>query len=60
MISADGSVVVFSSYSNNLHPLDTSTLYTDIFARNLVTGTMSLVSVNMAGTAGGNLLERGL
>ena len=55
VISADGSVVVFSSNSKNLHPLDTSTFYTDIFARNLVTGTMSLVSVNVAGTASGNL-----
>jgi hypothetical protein len=53
-ISADGSVVVFSSDANNLHPLDTN-VYLDVFARNLVTGTISLVSVNSAGTAGGNL-----
>jgi hypothetical protein len=52
-ISADGSVVVFASRSSNLHPLDTDT-GSDIFARNFITGTTELVSINSAGTGSGN------
>lgn len=57
-ISADGSVVVFSSDTKNLSPLDVNT-YTDVFATNLTTGAISLVSVNAAGTASGNLRSDG-
>jgi hypothetical protein len=53
VISADGSVVAFSSTSPSLHPLDKS-MTSDVFARNLLTGTTQLVSINSAGTAGGN------
>ncbi len=53
-ISADGSVVVFSSDTKNLSPLDTNA-YIDVFATKLATNTISLVSVNAAGTASGNL-----
>ena len=52
-ISADGNVVVFSSTASNLHPLDTNST-SDVFARNLTTGTTYLVSVNSAGTGSGN------
>ena len=53
VISADGNVVAFRSSSSNLHPFDTST-GSDVFARNLATGTTYLVSVNSAGTGSGN------
>jgi predicted outer membrane repeat protein len=52
-ISADGSVVVFHTAASNLHPLDTNGI-TDVYARNLATGITYLVSVNAAGTAGGD------
>ncbi len=54
VISSDGRVVVFSSDSKSLSPLDTNA-YLDVFATNLATGTISLMSVNAAGTASGNL-----
>lgn len=53
VISANGSVVAFRSFASNLHPLDNTTT-SDVFARDLRTGTTHLVSVNSAGTAGGN------
>ena len=52
-VSADGSVVIFSSLANDLVSNDTNNT-TDVFARNLKTGTTTLVSVNSAGTTGGN------
>ena len=52
-VSADGTVVVFFSSANNLAPLDTDTLF-DVFARDLSTGTTTLVSVNSGGTASGD------
>jgi hypothetical protein len=51
-ISAKGDVVAFQSSATNLHPLDTSVEF-DIYARNIVTGTTYLASVNSAGTGGG-------
>ena len=55
-ISGDGSTVVFQSSSTNL--LDpsafTSDTGTDVYARNLVTGEISLVSVNVLGTGSAN------
>lgn len=52
-LSADGSRVVFSSDSNDLHPLDHNSLW-DVFVRDLATDDVQLVSVNAAGTAAGN------
>jgi len=54
-ISADGRFVVFASDASNLSNLvkdDNGT--TDIFVRNLETGTTTLVSVNSVGAASGN------
>ncbi len=58
-ISADGSVIAFDSRASNLHPLDTISYggglsYADVFVRNLTNGTTTLVSINAAGTSGGN------
>jgi hypothetical protein len=53
-ISADGNVVAFASWASNLSPLDTNGAKGDVFARNLSTGTTSLVSVNAAGTGSGD------
>jgi Ca2+-binding RTX toxin-like protein len=47
-ISADGRYVVFSSDANDLVPGDVNNT-TDIFCRDLHTGTISLVSTNSAG-----------
>ena len=52
-VSADGTVVVFYSEASDLDPLDTDT-GRDVFARDLSTGTTTLVSVNSSGTASGN------
>lgn len=58
LLSADGNVVAFTSDSADLHPLDSPETevgsYADAFARNLSTGVTYLLSVNAAGTAGGN------
>src|SRR5262249_25884825 len=53
VISADGSVVAFDSYASNLSPLDTN-VNRDVFARNVLTGTTQLVSINTTGTGSGN------
>jgi hypothetical protein len=50
-ISADGTVVSFRSTATNLDPADTDTV-PDVYEKNLVTGDLSLVSVNGAGTKG--------
>ena len=47
-ISADGRYVIFWSNSNNLVSVDTNT-GDDIFVRDLVNGTTTLVSVNSEG-----------
>ncbi|MEW6280008.1 MAG: calcium-binding protein, partial [Candidatus Eremiobacterota bacterium] len=47
-ISADGGIVVFESDASNLVPGDTNGV-ADIFARNLVTGATTRVSVDSAG-----------
>ena len=52
-ISADGTVVAFLSEASDLHDLDTDTL-SDVFARDLTTGTMYLVSVNDQADGSGN------
>jgi hypothetical protein len=53
-ISADGSIVAFESQGGNLSPQDATIGTPQIFARNLTSGTTSLVSVNSSGTAAGN------
>ena len=51
--SPDGTKVAFSSDASDLDPLDTDSLG-DVFVRDVVAGTTTLVSVNAAGTASGN------
>ncbi len=53
VLSANGRVIAFESTSSDLHPLDNDT-ESDVFARDLVSNTTYLVSMNIAGTAGGN------
>jgi len=52
-ISDDGSIVLFNSLAGDLVANDTDNT-TDVFARNLKTGTTMLVSLNSAGTGRGN------
>ncbi len=52
-ISADGTMVAFSSGASDLGTVDTG-ISSDIFVRNVTAGTTTLVSVNSAGTNGGN------
>lgn len=52
-ISADGRYVAFESRSSNLVASDTN-INSDIFVRDTQTGITTLVSVNSAGTGGGN------
>ena len=54
VISANGTVIVFSSVASNLDPRDTTSSYYNVFARNLTTNTTTLVSLNTAGTVGNN------
>ena len=58
VLSADGRLVAFSSYASNLVAGDTNSL-PDVFVRDLVAGTTTLVSVNSAGTCGGSSLSDG-
>ena len=50
-LSADGHIVAFVSDATNLNALDTDS-WPDIFARNLVTGITTLVSINKNGNGG--------
>jgi hypothetical protein len=52
-VTPDGRYVAFESSASNLVPNDTNGA-TDVFVRDLVTGTTTLVSVNSAGTGSGN------
>jgi hypothetical protein len=52
-ISGDGNIVAYRSTGANLLPLDTDGGF-DVFVRNRATSTTLLMSVNSAGTAGGN------
>lgn len=56
-ISADGRYVFFLSEANNLvtNDMNSGIFGTDIFMRDLVTGTTELVSVNLDGFASGNI-----
>jgi hypothetical protein len=55
-ISADGRFVVFTSLASDLVSNDTN-IYGDVFVHDLQTGTTTLASVNLAGTASGNGLS---
>jgi Tol biopolymer transport system component len=52
-ITPDGRYVVFQSNASDLVPGDTNG-YSDVFVRDLVAGTTTLVSVNSSGTGPGN------
>jgi Calx-beta domain/WD40-like Beta Propeller Repeat len=52
-ISANGGMVVFQSFASNLSTIDTNNRL-DVFARDIQTGTMHLVSCNVGCTASGN------
>ncbi|HKR12037.1 MAG TPA: Calx-beta domain-containing protein [Pyrinomonadaceae bacterium] len=52
-ISANGRVVLFQTLASNLSSIDTNNTL-DVFARDLQTGTMHLVSCNAGCTASGN------
>lgn len=53
-ISADGRYVAFESTANNLVANDNNSTSSDIFVRDLQTGTTTLLSVNSSGTGSGN------
>src|ERR1043166_1260451 len=54
ILSADGGHVAFISSAKDLVPNDNLAEYFDVFVRDLVLSNTVLVSVNLAGTAGGN------
>ena len=51
LLSADGRYVVFSSLAGDLAPSD-SNYYTDVFVRDTVAGTTTLLSISRTGQAG--------
>ena len=53
-ISTDGSRVAFGSNATNLVPFPSANGSFDVFVRDLPAGPTRLVSINQAGTAGGN------
>jgi hypothetical protein len=53
MSGSSGDLVAFSSEADDLGPTDTNTAV-DVYVRNLVAGTTSLVSLNIGGTDSGN------
>jgi hypothetical protein len=57
-ISVDGRFVAFQSDASDLVANDTNGSMSDVFVRDLKTGTTILVSVNRAGTASGNFSSR--
>src|SRR2546426_6403007 len=54
VISADGRFVLFLSSANNLVTNDANRPFINVFLRNRINGTTTLVSVNVTGTGGGN------
>jgi Tol biopolymer transport system component len=52
--SPDGTRVAFASLSSDLEPIADPGTYQNVFVRDLVAGTTTLVSVNAHGTGGGN------
>jgi hypothetical protein len=59
VVSSDGRFVAFESDASDLVPNDTNG-QGDVFVRDLVAGTTTLVSVNASGTASGNSFSRGI
>jgi uncharacterized repeat protein (TIGR01451 family) len=59
-LSADGRFVAFESSADDLVAISRNNNTTDVFVRDLVAGTTTLVSVNGAGTASGNSESGGL
>lgn len=57
-LSADGTLVVFQSDSNELVPLDQDSQY-DVFVGNLSTGIIDLVSVDSSGSGSANAFSGG-
>lgn len=55
VLTPDGDRIVFISQATDLGPADTAD--DDVYVRDLVAGTTSLVSVNTAGTRGGNFFS---
>jgi uncharacterized repeat protein (TIGR01451 family) len=53
VFSPDGTKVAFDSYATDLGPPDTNNQY-DVYLRDLTTGVTTMVSVNAAGTDGGD------
>jgi Tol biopolymer transport system component len=58
-ISPDGTKVAFTSTSSDLEPITTSQGRENVFVRDLVAGTTTLVSVNADGTDSGDLSSEG-
>jgi hypothetical protein len=54
IISADGHAIAFDSLASNLVTVNDANNDVDVFVRNLVTATTSLVSVNQTGTGAGS------
>ena len=54
VVTPDGRFVLFTSAANNLTPGDNSFLRSDVFLRDRLSNTTTLVSVNYSGTGGGN------
>jgi putative cell wall-binding protein len=53
-VSADGRFVAFTSSARNLSVLPVATSQSQVYVRDVASGQTSLVSVNAAGTGGGN------
>src|SRR5207248_3349095 len=54
LFSGDGRYLIFISQANNLVTNDSNATFFDVFARDLVSGVTSLVSVQASGAGGGN------
>src|SRR5262245_13977806 len=54
VMTPDGRFVAFVSLANNLVPNDNSAPYLDVFLRDRVTGSITLVSVSTNGAGGGD------
>lgn len=53
-VSSDGRFVVFTSLASDLTAIPDTNFQEDVFVRDRLTGTTTLVSVNLAGTASGD------
>ena len=57
-VSADGRFVAFESGASNLVPGDATSGTTDVFVKNLATGSLTLVSTTSGGTQGNSSSQR--